>query len=109
MIKNKYGAWKETQFEGFCERLHARIHWLLIYAENHDPALPSYFVVTLKRLNALNRLMNYDPTIIEIMNTVEMAKTEYEKQSFTPEYKNLVFEAHELVDRIVENRWPNEP
>lgn len=109
MIRNKYGWWKEGQFEDFLDRLHAMIHRLIFYAESEDPILPAYFKSTQQKINALNRLLNYDPVIVDMMNVLEAARVEYEQQrKFTPRYRSLVFEAHELIDRIIEEKSPQD-
>lgn len=102
MVKNKYGDYSTEQMEHYKTRVHSWIHWLLIYEEEKNPILESYFSKLQNKLEGLNSLLNYPTELVEIMNLVESASIEYSNQSTHNHktYRKMIFDIHELVDRL---------
>lgn len=104
-MKHKYnGEYPSSQFNEYKKRIHSLIHWLLIYADEDNPILMSYFAKVQCKLDGLNALLMFPIQIVEIMNLVEAARIEYEKDQCRKDvYRKLILDAHELVDKIQEN------
>lgn len=99
----KYGVYPSTQFSEYKKRLHNLVHWLLIYAEEDDPNLNNYFAKVQYKLDGLNELINYPSQLVEIMNLIESAKIEYNKENYNHAiYRKTILDVHELIDRIPE-------
>lgn len=97
----KYGYVPKNQLNDYKKRLHSLVHWLLVYAEETPNLLLDYIDKVQLRLNGLNELLLYPTQILEIMNLVESAKIEFLQQEFNFKiYRKLIFDMHELIDRI---------
>ncbi len=100
-MQYKYGIYPNEQFDDYKQRIHSWIHWLLIYAERQDPTLNMYFEKLQYKLDGLNELINYPTQLIEIMNLVESAKIEYNKENYSHRiYRKIILDIHELIDNI---------
>lgn len=100
-MEHKYGTYPSSQFINYKERLHNLIHWLLIYAEENNPNLNDYFDRVQYKLNGLNELIKYPPQLIEIMNLIESARIEYNKENYSHKvYRKIILDIHELIDKI---------
>lgn len=99
----KYGTYPDSQFVGYKKRLHSLIHWLLIYAEESNPILNDYFDKVQYKLDGLNELINYPTQLIEIMNLIESAKIEYNKENYRHDlYRKTILDIHDLIDKLPE-------
>ena len=97
----KYGTYPNEQFEDYKKRLHSLIHWLLIYAEENNSILDSYFEKVQFKLDGLNELINYPTQMVEIMNLVEAARIEFNKPNYNHEiYRKTILDIHDLIDRL---------
>lgn len=100
-MNTRYGAIPNDQFTAYKKRLHSAVHWLLVYADNNNPALKTYFATVQYKLLGLNSLLEYSPRIVEMMVLLESAKLEYEKEDFNKKlYRRTILDIHDLVDRI---------
>ena len=100
-MKYKYGNYKDSQFQKYSQKIHARIHWLLIYAEKKDPILNQYFELLQLELDGLNELLNYPVQIVQIQNLIESARLEYTDPQFSyKKYRQLILDAHTVVDLL---------
>lgn len=100
-MKYKYGNYPSEQFNEYKKKIHSWVHWLLIYAENSDPNLNSYFDKIQYKLDGLNELINYPTQLVEIMNLIESAKIEYNKSNYSHKtYRKIILDIHELIDNI---------
>lgn len=103
MKKYKYGYYEVKQFSDYKKRIHSLVHWLLIYADDNDPILKDYFDTVQYKLNGLNELLNYPTQLIEIMNLIESAKSEYNKDDYDHKrYRKTILDVHDLIDKIPE-------
>lgn len=102
MVENKYGKFTNEQFEEFKKRLHGQIHWLLVYEDEKNPILDSYFQIVQEKLAGLNSLLNFPSQIVEMMNLVESARIEYQdKENHNHKrYRKIILDIHDLVDKI---------
>ena len=97
----KYGTYPNEQFEDYKKRLHSLIHWLLIYAEENNSILDSYFEKVQFKLDGLNELINYPTQMVEIMNLVEAARIEFNKPNYNHEiYRKTILDIHDLIDKL---------
>lgn len=106
-MKYLYGNFENTQFEEYKTKLHKKMFWLLLY---QDPKTKSsfenidfkqYFVNLMKEIDALNELLFYPESIVEICCKLQAAYSETCKCDFNyPIYRKLVLDAHALVDKI---------
>jgi hypothetical protein len=104
-MKYKYGTYPNEQFDEYKKRIHSLIHWLLIYKEENAEILPGYFEKVQSKLDGLNELMNHPVQIVEIMNLIESARLESEKEDMSfRQYRKLILDAHDLVDSIEEGK-----
>lgn len=100
-MKHKYGTFEDNQFDGYKKRLHSWVHWFLVYADNNDPALNDYFTKVQYKLNGLNELLNYPTQLVEIINLIESARIEYNKENFNHKlFRKTFLDIHELIDKI---------
>lgn len=102
-MKYKYGNFEINQFIDYKKRLHSLIHWFLVYADDNDPALGEYFIKVQYKLNGLNELLNYPTQLVEIINLVESARIEYnkDKENFNHKlFRKTFLDIHELIDKI---------
>lgn len=104
MVKNKYGEYTTIQFSEYKKRIHNLIHWLLIYEEEQNPILDSYFIKVQYKLAGLNSLLNFPSQLVEIMDLVESAQIEYKNKECHNHktYRKMILDIHELIDKIPE-------
>lgn len=103
-MKYKYGEYPDSQFESYKKRLHSKIHWLLIYAEEDNSHLNDYFEKLQNILDGLNELLNYPTQLIEIMNLIESAKIEFNKENYSHKvYRKIILDVHDLIDKLPED------
>lgn len=102
-MKYKYGEYPKSQFHDYKKRMHAWVHWLLIYAEEQESLLDTYFDSVQLKMDGLNSLLGYPTQLIEIMNLIESAKIEFNKKNYSHKvYRKLILNIHELIDKIPE-------
>lgn len=102
-MKYKYGTFNDNQFSDYIELLHNKIHWLLIYQENSYPKLNNYFNNLQLYIAALAELIP-SPYIIDLANTIECAKLEFNNPNFNHQkYRKIIFDAHSIIDKIGDN------
>lgn len=102
-MKHKYGTYPSEQFNNYKKRLHSLIHWLLIYAEENKPILNEYFSKVQFKLDGLNELINHPVQMVEIMNLVESAQIEFNKDNYNHDlYRKTILDIHDLIDRLPE-------
>lgn len=102
-MEYKYGTYPDNQFEGYKKRIHSKIHWLLIYAEEDNSHLNDYFEKVQLELDGLNELIHYPTQIIEIMNLVESARIEFNKENYSfKKYRKIILDIHDLIDMLPE-------
>lgn len=100
-MQYKYGTYPDGQFDGYKKRLHSLVHWLLIYAEENNSILNSYFDKVQFKLDGLNELINYPTQLIEIMNLIESARIEFNKENYNFEiYRKTILDVHDLIDKL---------
>lgn len=100
-MKYKYGTYPDEQFNGYKKRLHSLVHWLLIYAEENNSILNSYFEKVQYKLDGLNELINYPTQLVEIMNLIESAKIEFNRENYNFEiYRKTILDIHDLIDKL---------
>ena len=99
----KYGCFPAQQIKKFKKRIHSWVHWLLIYAEEHNNELNNYYEKVQYKIDGLNSLLNFPTQVIEIMALIESAKIEYNKPDYNHAiYRKIILDIHELIDRIPE-------
>ena len=102
-MKYKYGTFNDNQFSDYIKILHNKIHWLLRYQENGYPKLSIYFNSLQLYIAGLAELIS-SPYIIDLANTIECAKIEFESNDFNHDkYRKLIFDAHTIIDKIGDN------
>ena len=103
-MKYKYGEYPDTQVHDYKKRLHALVHWLLIYKEENNDVLEQYFEKVQDKLNGFNELIGYPVIMVDIMNLVETARLESIKEDFDhKKYRSLILDTHSLIDKLPEN------
>lgn len=103
MIQHKYGSYTNEQFNAYKNRLHGSVHWLLIYAEQNSDIIDKCFDRVQCKLEGLNELLCYPTQIVEIMNLVESARIEYNRENYShSKYRKLILDIHELIDKLPE-------
>lgn len=100
-MKYKYGNFSESQMSEYKKILHNKIHWLLIYEENHFSNLVSYIITLQFHIAGLAELID-SPQIINLANVIENIRMEYENNHTHKKYRKLVFDAHSIVDSLPE-------
>lgn len=101
MIPTKYGHFENQQFEDYKPRLHSKIFWCLILAEQKSDKLDGHFKKLLKEFDGLNELLLYNSKLVEIMDLLEAARIEYAEHGFkTALYRKLVLDALDVVDLV---------
>lgn len=101
-MEDKTGAIDSVQFHQYLKKLHSMIHWLLIYKEQDDDALATYFDSVQDHIQGLNALLNNPPEIMELLVSVECARREFLKGKCCSykKYRRIVLDAHAIIDRI---------
>ena len=104
-----YGTFDSAQFNKFKNKLHKKMFWLLLYKDPEtkdsfkDVDFKQYFINLMKEIDALNELLFYPESIVEICCKLQAAYSESCKNDFDYKvYRKLVLDAHALVDRINE-------
>ena len=84
------------------EKLHSKIHWLLIYKEADDCSyFKDYFNSLLKYICALNKVLENNSVIMDLMVTLQLAYDESQKDNYSHKtYRKYVLDAHNIVDKL---------
>lgn len=95
-------AYDQEQFRKYLKRLHSKIHWLLIYKEQHPEVLASYFDLLQKQIRGLGVLLGNPSEILELQVLVECARDEYNRgeNCNNASYRQSVLDAHTVIDHI---------
>ena len=102
-ISYKYGEYPSCQIHDYKKKLHALVHWCLIYKEENDQNLDNYFTIVQCKLDGYNELMQYPTHMVEIMNLVESARLESQKDDYSHKiYRSLILDIHSLIDQLPE-------
>jgi len=101
-MKSKYGSFTDEQFETFKQRLHSKVHWLLVYREADDcDFLDDYFENLLRYFSSLNTLLENNANIIDLLVVLEMARAESLKKDCNVKvFRKNVLEAHNIINRL---------
>lgn len=100
-----YGDVPQEQFKAYCKKLHSMVHWLLIYKDNNDPILKTYFSSVQYKIYGLSSLLMNPPEIIELMALIESAKHEYDKDDCDNRlYRRTILDAHSVIDHMGVNK-----
>lgn len=103
-MRYKYGDLSSDQVHDYKKRLHALVHWLLIYKEENNDVLDNYFEKVQNKLNGYNELIGRPVIMIDIMNLVETARLESLKDNYDhKKYRSLILDAHSLIDKLPES------
>lgn len=106
-MRTLYGDYSKEQFEKYREKLHSKIHWLILYK---DPEtcdkfgyvdFDKYFYSLMCEINALNEIILDDPYVIELMTILQAGYDEIQKGGY--EYKNyrkFILDAHSVLDKV---------
>ena len=110
-METKYGHFLDEQFEEYKVVLHKKLFWLLLYKDPKTRDKYAYidfqkcFENLMRRIDGLNSLLLYPKEIVEMMNNLEAAYLETQKEDFNYEvYRSLVLRAHSCVDKISVDR-----
>ena len=103
-----YGHFSDAQFEQFKQKLHSKIHWLILYKdpkkkdEYPNVNFKEYFVNLMKEIDSLNELLSYPPQIVEIACLLQTAYRETNQDPFDyRSFRKCILDAHSLVDKII--------
>ncbi len=106
-MKHLYGDFQDEQFEGYLQRLHKKLFWLILYKDPQTMEkyntidFDVYFQNLMKEINGLNELLFYPTEIVEIMALLQAAFNEVRSPQYSWQvYRKFVLDAHALVDRI---------
>lgn len=107
-MKVKYGELGENQLQAFRQKLHNKIHWLLIYEDPKDKGkfdyvdIPAYVDSLLRELDAFNSLLLFDSVeIVEIDCAIKEAEKMLDEEPFNfKKYRKCILTAHGLLDKI---------
>lgn len=108
MIPHKYGKFNVTQVDEYKEKLHTKIHWLLLYKDpnvtidNADGVdFQQYYYLLLKEISGLNSLLKYPVEVVELLTVLQTARKETYKDPFNFSlFRKFILDAHSIVDRI---------
>lgn len=102
-----YGKYGECQLSDYREKLHSKMHWLLIY---RDPKtiddysyvdFDKYFKSLMKEINGLNDILMQPPKLVEMMSLLQAAYNETTFDSFNYKtYRKFILDAHNVLDEI---------
>lgn len=102
-----YGDFSKEQFEKYKEKLHSKIHWLILYKDPQTSQRFShvdydkYFRTLMCELNGLNEIILDNPYIVEIMTVLQAGYDETKKSEYNySEYRRFILDAHSLLDKI---------
>lgn len=108
MIKHKYGTITEEQLKGYKERLHNRIHWLLIYkdpkcdVEDDDKSFDFQFQDIMREIESLNSLLYYPVEIVELLILLESARQETLDENYNFwVFRKYILDSHGLIDKLM--------
>lgn len=97
----KYGQFTNEQFEKFKEKLHSKIHWLLVYKEDKCDFLSDYFETTMQYIGGLNEILEHNSLIIDLLVTLQVALDESKKSNCNFKiYRKNILEAHNIIERL---------
>ena len=98
-----YGELTAEQFEKYKQKLHNKIHWLLLYKEDNNEILDAYFTTVLTQITTLHKILNKDIEVLDLMIDLQMAYDEYLKPDCDFKlYRKLILDAHNLIDKLGE-------
>lgn len=107
MISHKYGTFKNSQVNSYCEKLRKKIFWLIIYTDektNHDFKnidVKKYHENLLFEISNCNELLFYPKDFAEIINILDSALNVLKEKDFDfCKYRKLVFDAGALIQRM---------
>jgi len=101
MMDNKYGTFKEEQFQDFKKKLHSKIHFLLVYKEENNPILLDYFDTTMRYFSGLNEVLGNNTLIIDLLVILQVALDESKKIDCNFKiFRKNILEAHSIIDRL---------
>ena len=101
MMDGLYGKITKEQLNDFKNRLHSKIHWLLIYKESDefDVNYDAYYTELMNYIGKAGEVLRQDAIVLEILTELSMAYGETVKDEFNHKrYRHYVLEAHNLVD-----------
>ena len=106
-MTTKYGDLNEEQLNGYREKLHKKLFWLLLYKDPETKEdfnyvdFDSYFSTLMKELNGLNTILFHPAGLPELLSVLQAAYDESAKQPFNYRvYRKLVLDSHALLDRV---------
>lgn len=109
-MNHLYGSFSENQIQEYKVKLHKELFWLLLYKdpktidEYLNVDFDKYFVGVMKKINGFNDLMFNPVEIVSIMSLLQAAYRETKNVNFNwGQYRKLILDAHNLVDKIKEN------
>ena len=110
IIKHRYGAFAEKQFDEYKKLLHKKLFWLLIYKDPKTKddfpdvdkqAYEQYFRNVMREIDGMNSLLFYPVEVCSMMSILESALHETQKDNFDYKpYRKLILDAHALIDKI---------
>lgn len=110
MIQHKYGSFTESQIDEYKNKLHKKIHWLLLYKDpnvqqDEEVNFQQYYFWLMKSISGFNSLLRYPNEIVELLSVLQEARHETYKEDFDfGIFRKLILDAHSIVDRIGESQ-----
>lgn len=108
-MNHLYGSFTDYQVNEYLHKIHALIHWLLIYKdpktnqEYRYVEFEKYYVGVMSQICGFSKLIGDPPVIVSVLSILEAAHLEAQKQEFDfPVYRKLILDAQSLVDKILE-------
>ena len=98
-----YGKITANQLTDFKRKLHSKIHWLLVYKEQHqfDVNFDAYFTEVMNYIGSAGEVLRQDSVALQILTVLKEAYGETIKDEFNHSiYRRYVLEAHNLVERL---------
>ena len=101
-MTGRYGTFSDEQLEKFKQKLHSKVHWLLIYKEKGGcDDYEQYFVDTIKYFNGLNTVLGDNADVMDVLVVLQMALDEVHKQDFDfKTFRKDILEAHNIIKKI---------
>lgn len=103
-VSHKYGVFKKSQFDSYCEKLRKKIFWLIIYTDENtnkdfkDINVKKYHEDLLFEISNCNELLFYPKDFVEVVNILDSALTVLKEKDFDFfKYRKLVFDAGALI------------
>ena len=107
MVEMEYGTFDDAQVKGYIEKLHKKVHWLLLYkdpkmaAEYNSVNYDKYYTFLMREMNGCNALLRYPVAMVQVMSILEAAYLETKSSKFDfPAYRKLILDAQNLIDNI---------